>query len=1140
MGALDPAVRPHLRPARRPLAVLVVARTAEAILVVAQAFVVAGAVVAMVGRSPLTTWVAAVVAVAGLRAVASYVAESSAARSAEVVGATMRHRLLRATVSSTGATEPSRSTGALVVLANRGISEAEPYLTRYLPALLLAAVLPPLTVVAIATQDLLSAVIVLATLPLVPIFGALVGSRTELRARGQWAELSILAGHFLDVVRGLPTLVSFRRADRQVEQVRSLTHRYRRATMGTLRLAFASSAVLELVATLSVALVAVAVGLRLASGSVDLGPALVVLLLAPEAYWPLRRVGAEFHAAAQGAAAFAEAERLLGEEDVGRPATTETVDLCAPEIELRRSGVRFTGETADALPPVSARFPRTGLVAVTGPSGSGKTTLLALLAGRLEPTCGSMTVNGSPLDAIDVRSWRASVAWSAQRPFFVSGTVADNLRLGRPEATDTELWQAIAEVGLASVVSMLPGGLDASVEEDGRRLSAGERARLALARVVVSRRAIALLDEPTAHLDAASERHIVATMRSLARDRLVVAVAHSAAVSLAADQVIELPAPAASPVLPPTPAGLSVPQPPDPAQPVAPPMEPPRRTDRSLRWRLAASIALGAGASAAGIALTATAGWLIVRASEHPQMLALLAAIVAVRTFGIARPALRYAERLLSHDAALRLLADRRASVYAALIPLTPGRLGRRRGEVLTSVVDDVEAAVDRALRVRLPLAIATLAALLWVLIVGVASPDAALVGLGLLVVAGLSGVAVRQMVSRVDSAVVDERAAMSDAVTGLVEGSDALVAWGAEGRALAGADERSRAFEALRARSARRVAAGRAAIALAAGCAFALTLEVVAAATADARLSPATATLVALVPLALGELLTPLADVPAVEVSTRRAERRLAALLSAEPAVDQAAAPVGLAPGAQDLAGNDLVASWDGSALVPLPDLNIRSGARVGIVGPTGSGKSTLAALLVRSIDPVTGRLSYGGVDLRRAVLDDVRRSIGLLDDDPHVFATTLVENVRLARAGSGDAEVAAALEAAGLGAWASALPDGLHTWLGDGHRRVSGGERARLGLARAILARQDVVVLDEPTAHLDGPRATEVMRSAFAAAEGRSVVLITHRTEGLDLVDHVVDLELASRGQKTTTAEPESRPEARSRRAVSTSSNP
>jgi ATP-binding cassette subfamily C protein CydCD len=242
-----------------------------------------------------------------------------------------------------------------VVLLTRGVAAAEPYLTRYLPALVLAAVLPFLAVVAIVTQDVTSAVIVLATLPLVPVFGVLIGLVSRDRAERQWRAMASLSGYFLDVVRGLPTLVAFRRAEAQTGRIREVTDRYRRASLATLRTAFASSAVLELVATLSVALVAVTVGVRLADGRMDLHPALVVLLLAPEAYWPLRRVGAEFHAAAEGVATFERVDAVLSCQDDTVRAKGGAGDLVVSDLT-----VRYDGRTVPALDGVCLTVPPTG------------------------------------------------------------------------------------------------------------------------------------------------------------------------------------------------------------------------------------------------------------------------------------------------------------------------------------------------------------------------------------------------------------------------------------------------------------------------------------------------------------------------------------------------------------------------------------------------------------------------------------------------------------------------------------------------------------------------------------------------------------------------------------------------------------
>lgn len=327
MKPLDPAVLTHLRPARGPLAAVVAAGVVGGLATVAQAFALGALVVAAVSGdswSSAAWWLAGLVL---LRTATSYVGQRAAVRAAGDVSGALRMRLLDAARRVDGVV-PAR----LSVLATRGVSGVEPYVARYLPALVPAAVLPVVTLAAIAWLDPLSGMVVALTLPLVPVFAVLVGLTTRDRARHQWRALEALSGHFLDVVRGLPTLVAHRRAEAQVGTIRSVTHRHRRATVETLKVAFASSSVLELVATLSVALVAVTVGLRLASGSVDFRIALTVLLLAPEAYWPLRRVGAEFHAAAEGTAALAEADALLA-----RAGTAAT----GGRIPLRR-GCRWT------------------------------------------------------------------------------------------------------------------------------------------------------------------------------------------------------------------------------------------------------------------------------------------------------------------------------------------------------------------------------------------------------------------------------------------------------------------------------------------------------------------------------------------------------------------------------------------------------------------------------------------------------------------------------------------------------------------------------------------------------------------------------------------------------------------------------
>jgi ATP-binding cassette subfamily C protein CydCD len=1076
------------------LVAVVVAGVLVGLLTVAQAFVLAALVVGLVTEGAASNWQALagwLVAVVAGRAVGAWVGDVAADRAASLVSTTLRHRLLEAARQLDATDRPTA--GRLTVLATRGMAAVEPYVTRYLPALVPAVLLPLATIVAIWSQDWIAGLIVVLTLPLVPLFAALIGSVTADRAQSQWRAMATLSGHFLDVVRGLPTLVAFRRAEAQVRTIRTVTHRYRRATVDTLKVAFASSTVLELIATLSVALVAVAVGLRLAAGSVEFQVALTVLLLAPEAYWPLRRVGAEFHSAAEGTAALAEADELLARapRPVGEAVPLDT-SLALRGLQIGHPGGPILVE------PVDLTLPTRGLVAVTGPSGCGKSTLLATLRGVLSPAGGRVLVGGVDLAEVDPAWWRTRIAWAPQRPWLQAGSIGANVRLGRPTASDAEVWSALERVDLARHVRSLPGGLDAPLGEDGAGLSAGQRARVALARVVIADRPVVVLDEPTAHLDSETERILLDTLRWMSRDALIVTVAHRQAVVDAADLTLPLHPLVRADEAREAPEDESV------EVPRAVPIDVLSEADDTSRWGMRTATLLGALSVGSGVALTATAGWLITRAAEHPPVLHLMVAIVGVRLFGLARPVLRHAERLLSHDTVLRDLAERRAAVYSALVPLVPGRLGPRRGDLLTSVVDDVDAVLDEVLRVRQPVVTSCLVGLGAAAFAAFLHPPAAAVLLGVALFGPVAFWVARTSTARAERRLVASRARLSVVTEEFGSQLDDLEQWQVADAAITEVDRTATRLAAATAISARGTAAGRALAQAAAGIGVALVAWVCVGQPLDGE----TLALLLLLPLALVDATAPLADAGTLSVRTRAARERLDGLGTLTPAVTPPAHPVAL-PTATDVRLEEVSAAWqDETSLAPV-SLDLPPGATVGVVGPSGSGKSTLAAVLMRFLDPVSGRFLLGGTDTLALAPDDVRTVVGLVDDDPHVFASTVAENVRLASPGATDEEVAAALSRAQLGRWIRELPDGIHTFVGEGHRDVSGGERARIALARALVADHRVLVLDEPTAHLDSATARAVADDLMAASAGRSVVWITHTDVGLDLVDRVVRLE-------------------------------
>jgi ATP-binding cassette, subfamily C, bacterial CydD len=431
--------------------------------------------------------------------------------------------------------------GEIVAAAVQGVDALEAYFARYLPQVVLACLVPLAVLGLVFSIDVDSGLIMLATLPLVPLFMWLIGQYTQERTRERWQALRLLSTHFLDVVRGLPTLRAFNRGRAQAATIADVSERYRRTTMATLRVGFLSGSVLELAATLGVALVAVTIGVRLVGGGIGLQAALTVLVLAPELYLPLRQLGAQYHASADGLAV---AERLLGLLEAPRAVGPGGAQVpprpdAAP---VRLEGVTFSYPSRPGLvlDGLDLELGPGETVALVGASGAGKSTVADLLLRLVEPTAGRVTVGGVDLALCRPEAWRELVAWVPQRPVILRGTVADNIRLGDPSATEDRVCRAAGLAGAADFVLALPDGYETVVGDGGRTLSAGERRRIALARAFLRDAPLVILDEPTADLDPVNAELVVAAVERLRAGRTLLVIAHRPELVRHADRVVVL------------------------------------------------------------------------------------------------------------------------------------------------------------------------------------------------------------------------------------------------------------------------------------------------------------------------------------------------------------------------------------------------------------------------------------------------------------------------------------------------------------------------------------------------------------------------------------------------------------------------
>ena len=974
-------------------------------------------------------------------------------------------------------------------VATDGLDGLDDYYETALPASVGAVVIPVAIGLRILSVDPLSAIAIAITIPLIPLFMVLIGMHTRERVDAAQAALDRLAQHIVELAHGLPVLVGLGRVTEQTDALRRIQDDYRGRTQRTLRTAFLSALALDLLATLSVAVVAVLLGVRLLSGDVALPTALLTLLLAPECFAALRELGTAFHSSQNGRSALRPGHGVPRPAGFGRRA-------------LRRSGARARADgpvrgAHRRRPAVGVGVVPSGSVtAISGASGSGKSTLAAALVGTLDDDA---LVTGE-IAGVDV-GW---TAYAPQAIHLAADTVRAELDLYGDDAA-----------AIDRLVELL--GLQSVVDRAGALLSPGELRRVGVARALLRVHAgarLLVLDEPTAHLDAAAARAVrVAIGQALRPDLAVVLIAHDGATSALADRVIALDASAAGiePTRDHVDPASSATAPPETARSLTPPARAGIAALITLlapaapRWILAVTV--GVISAGFGLALTAVSGWLIVRAGSQPAIMYLLVAIVGVRFFGIARSVTRYVERLLTHDAAFELAGRMRLRLWAAIAARGAGSRDLLEGG---SALDYLVSATDRV-RDLLPRVLAPAA-------VGVVT----VAGIGLTTALVAPSVAVPVSVTLaailITAAVVgtigearNQRERVATGAT-LVRRFSALAEAGPDllgnGVGAAAAVRVTHLADAIGVRE------RRSAWTTALASAIVIAATGMLAAWIPSHSVGIPGELVAVVVLLVLASAEPI-------VAAALAAQRLPALLAATGRLAGLLGPTGTSrppgvepvPAVDELGLERVAITWPGTR-GPVFDEVSAVGRRdrwILVDGPSGSGKSSLLSAVMGALPVSQGRVTADGVDLDR--IDPVawRARVAWCPQEAHVFDSTLRGNLLLARgreAAVGDDEMTGVLRAVGLAPLLDQLSDGLASTVGRSGRSLSGGERQRLAVARALLADADILLLDEPTAHLDDATADVMMSDIRAASRDRIVVLVSHRPADRRESDEVVHL--------------------------------
>jgi ATP-binding cassette subfamily C protein CydCD len=1121
-------------------------------------------------------------AVIALRGLVAWGGSAAATAVAARVKTDLRQRLFAHLLKLGPAYARGERTGELANAAVEGVEALDAYFSQYLPQLAVSALVPLAILVFVFPLDPLSGLVLLLTAPLIPIFMVLIGKAAEALTKRQYETLSRLSAHFLDSLQGLTTLKLFGASKSHAKTIDEVNRHFRDTTLSVLRVTFLSALALELIATISTAVVAVEVGIRLLYGNMAFQEALFLLVIAPEFYIPLRMLGLRYHAGMSGVTAARRIFEILDTKASDQCSVFSDQFLLNTEHPLTGAGcsppnggrlntvfhdVSFTypGEETPAIQNINFEIKPGQHTALVGPSGAGKSTLVNLLLRFAEPGAGRISVNDVNLASIHPDDWRRQVAWVSQKPYLFHDTIAANIRLAKPDASDEEVIAAAQAAHLHDFIRSLPAGYETLVSEGGARLSGGEAQRLALARAFLKNAPILILDEPTSSLDPQTEALLEDSVRLIMQNRTVLTIAHRLNTIFRADQIIVLDegrvaesgthaqlmnnngiysrlvgayadgindgtrntdnrrwmvaddAPTSTSSM--KPSAMPVPH----GQPSTL-RHGERKTNRQGKlvhrlltflngsWKsVAGSVLLGAATIASSVALMGTSAYLISAAALHPSIADLAVAIVGVRFFGISRGVFRYLERLVSHRVTFHLLARLRTWFYTALEPLAPARLMQyRSGDLLARVVADVETLENFYVRVVSPPLVALVIAAATAFVLGLFDPLLGWALLCSLFALGVLAPLLAQALGRGPGrALIARRADLHVQLVDGIQGLADLVAFGRQ-------DDRNRSIEltgADYARLQRRMGwigglndgLGVLLTNLALWSVLVLAIPRV---TVGEIPGVALAAL-ALMTAASFEAVTPLPLAAQLLGSSLEAAQRLFDVVDAEPAVREPVKAASAEPGKGQVAFRDVSFGYgEGLALNGI-NFQLDEGRSLAIVGPSGAGKSTLVNLLLRFWDYEQGEIMLAGRPLKSLAEDEARRKLAVVAQNAYFFNATIRQNLLLADPKATQAQIEAAAQKAQIHDFIAGLPKGYETWIGEQGLRLSGGERQRLAIARALLKDAPILVLDEPTANLDPLTERALMDALFAAMQGRTTLMITHRLVGLERFDGILVLD-------------------------------